>query len=147
MSLAQAKFSPLGSAATSGFAQACLISAWTVATLAGQAAPEPRVAIRAAATPASSATAPAAISRQCASSRRRRGRRAAWPPAVNQRLRPPAGRTGPATGGAALEGTSVAPAALGSGVGHGYIRVVTAFRVHDRKQPSLKLGGQVFQNG
>ena len=66
VSLSQAKFSPLGSAATSGFSQACLISAWTCATLAGQPAPPPRVATRAATTPASSATAPTAISRQCA---------------------------------------------------------------------------------
>src|SRR6185437_4397960 len=35
VSLAQAKFSPLGSAATSGLAQASLIWAWTAVTLAG----------------------------------------------------------------------------------------------------------------
>src|SRR5579862_1463961 len=43
VSFAQAKFSPPGSAAASGLAQACLICAWTVATLAGQLALEPLV--------------------------------------------------------------------------------------------------------
>ena len=42
---AQAKFSWLGSAATFGFSQAVVISAWTWATLPGQLAPPPGSAI------------------------------------------------------------------------------------------------------
>ncbi len=99
VSLPQAKLSPLGSAATSGFSQACLISAWTVVTLAGQAAPPPPAATRAAMSPASSATAPTAIIRQCRRMRRdRAGLARDRPWLISASVRP----SGPAAAGAAV---------------------------------------------